>query len=178
MGNRPSFSSRVDHKPAFGLTTPLLTTADGAKMKDGETVAADLVVLATGYKGQDHLVEQLFGFFEIGGLKGRPPLADQAGGGEIVRSGFLSGRRRIGGRASRIASPEGRFPNRPISDNALDLLPPTHDRRHREAAQQIAIAVEFHQRRAVGREAREALLQDAAGVLMLSGTGELLTWRV
>lgn len=30
-------------------------------MKDGSERPADLIVLATGYKGQDHLVEQLFG---------------------------------------------------------------------------------------------------------------------
>jgi cation diffusion facilitator CzcD-associated flavoprotein CzcO len=35
--------------------------ADGARMKDGETIAADLIVLATGYKGQEHLVRKLFG---------------------------------------------------------------------------------------------------------------------
>ena len=36
-------------------------TAGGAKMKDGQTVAADLVVLATGYKRQEELVRKLFG---------------------------------------------------------------------------------------------------------------------
>jgi putative flavoprotein involved in K+ transport len=36
-------------------------TAAGAKMKDGETIAADLVVLATGYKRQEELVRKLFG---------------------------------------------------------------------------------------------------------------------
>ena len=30
-------------------------------MKDGETIAADLVVLATGYKRQEELVRKLFG---------------------------------------------------------------------------------------------------------------------
>ncbi len=35
--------------------------ADGARMKSGETIPADLVVLATGYKGQDALVRKLFG---------------------------------------------------------------------------------------------------------------------
>ena len=30
-------------------------------MRDGETLAADLIVLATGYKGQEHLVRKLFG---------------------------------------------------------------------------------------------------------------------
>jgi len=34
---------------------------DGAKMKSGETIAADLVVLATGYKRQEELVRKLFG---------------------------------------------------------------------------------------------------------------------
>ena len=35
--------------------------ADGAKMKDGNTIDADLVVLATGYKRQEELVRKLFG---------------------------------------------------------------------------------------------------------------------
>ena len=35
--------------------------ATGAKMRDGETIAADLVVLATGYKRQEELVRKLFG---------------------------------------------------------------------------------------------------------------------
>ena len=36
-------------------------TETGLRMKDGSDRPADLIVLATGYKGQDHLVEQLFG---------------------------------------------------------------------------------------------------------------------
>jgi cation diffusion facilitator CzcD-associated flavoprotein CzcO len=36
-------------------------TAGGAGMKGGETIAADLVVLATGYKRQEELVRKLFG---------------------------------------------------------------------------------------------------------------------
>jgi hypothetical protein len=35
--------------------------AEGARMKTGETVAADLIVLATGYKRQEYLVARLFG---------------------------------------------------------------------------------------------------------------------
>jgi cation diffusion facilitator CzcD-associated flavoprotein CzcO len=35
--------------------------AEGAKMKGGETVPADLVVLATGYRPQEELVRKLFG---------------------------------------------------------------------------------------------------------------------
>jgi cation diffusion facilitator CzcD-associated flavoprotein CzcO len=35
--------------------------ADGVRMRDGATVPADLIVLATGYKGQDVLVRKLFG---------------------------------------------------------------------------------------------------------------------
>src|SRR6202521_5383233 len=35
--------------------------AEGARMKNGETLRADLIVLATGYKGQQHLVRKLFG---------------------------------------------------------------------------------------------------------------------
>jgi thioredoxin reductase len=35
--------------------------AAGARMRSGETFAADLIVLATGYKGQEHLVGKLFG---------------------------------------------------------------------------------------------------------------------
>ena len=30
-------------------------------MRSGETIPADLIVLATGYKGQEHLVDKLFG---------------------------------------------------------------------------------------------------------------------
>ena len=35
--------------------------AEGAKMKDGKTIAADLIVLATGYQRQEELVRKLFG---------------------------------------------------------------------------------------------------------------------
>ena len=35
--------------------------AQGVRMGDGRELPADLIVLATGYKGQDHLVESLFG---------------------------------------------------------------------------------------------------------------------
>jgi hypothetical protein len=35
--------------------------AEGARMHTGDTLAADLIVLATGYKGQDYLVRKLFG---------------------------------------------------------------------------------------------------------------------
>ncbi len=35
--------------------------ADGARMRSGKTLAADLIVLATGYKGQEYLVRKLFG---------------------------------------------------------------------------------------------------------------------
>jgi cation diffusion facilitator CzcD-associated flavoprotein CzcO len=35
--------------------------ARGARMKNGETLAADLIVLATGYKPWEHLVRNLFG---------------------------------------------------------------------------------------------------------------------
>ena len=35
--------------------------AEGARMHTGATLAADLIVLATGYKGQDYLVRKLFG---------------------------------------------------------------------------------------------------------------------
>jgi putative flavoprotein involved in K+ transport len=35
--------------------------ADGARLKTGGTIPADLIVLATGYKGQEHLVARLFG---------------------------------------------------------------------------------------------------------------------
>jgi len=36
-------------------------TTDGARMKDGSMVAADLIVLSTGYKPQEYLVRKLFG---------------------------------------------------------------------------------------------------------------------
>ena len=35
--------------------------AGGARINNGDTIAADLIVLATGYKPQEHLVRQLFG---------------------------------------------------------------------------------------------------------------------
>ena len=35
--------------------------AGGARLADGHLVPADVVILATGYKGQEHLVERLFG---------------------------------------------------------------------------------------------------------------------
>ena len=35
--------------------------ADGVRMQNGDTLPADLVVLATGFKGQDYLVRKLFG---------------------------------------------------------------------------------------------------------------------
>jgi putative flavoprotein involved in K+ transport len=35
--------------------------AEGARMRNGQTLSADLIVLATGYKGQEHLVRKLFG---------------------------------------------------------------------------------------------------------------------
>ena len=35
--------------------------AEGARMRTGDTLAADLIVLATGYKGQEYLVRKLFG---------------------------------------------------------------------------------------------------------------------
>jgi cation diffusion facilitator CzcD-associated flavoprotein CzcO len=35
--------------------------AEGPRMRGGDTIAADLIVLATGYKGQEHLVRKLFG---------------------------------------------------------------------------------------------------------------------
>ncbi|WP_204333451.1 hypothetical protein, partial [Proteus mirabilis] len=36
-------------------------TPDGAKLTNGKAINADLIVLATGYKGQEHLVRKLFG---------------------------------------------------------------------------------------------------------------------
>jgi putative flavoprotein involved in K+ transport len=36
-------------------------TSDGARLKDGGALPADLIVLATGYKGQEHLLRKLFG---------------------------------------------------------------------------------------------------------------------
>lgn len=35
--------------------------SDGARLKSGETIAADLIVLATGYRPQEELVKKLFG---------------------------------------------------------------------------------------------------------------------
>jgi putative flavoprotein involved in K+ transport len=36
-------------------------TAEGARLRSGDLLPADLVVLATGYKGQEHLVRNMFG---------------------------------------------------------------------------------------------------------------------
>jgi cation diffusion facilitator CzcD-associated flavoprotein CzcO len=36
-------------------------TANGARLQSGDTIDAELIVLATGYKGQEHLVRKLFG---------------------------------------------------------------------------------------------------------------------
>jgi putative flavoprotein involved in K+ transport len=36
-------------------------TADGARTRDGKALPADLIVLATGYKGQELLIRRLFG---------------------------------------------------------------------------------------------------------------------
>ncbi|MET3912275.1 cation diffusion facilitator CzcD-associated flavoprotein CzcO [Bradyrhizobium sp. S3.3.6] len=36
-------------------------TADGAQLNDGTTIAADLIVLSTGYKPQEYLVRKMFG---------------------------------------------------------------------------------------------------------------------
>jgi cation diffusion facilitator CzcD-associated flavoprotein CzcO len=36
-------------------------TAEGVRMKNGDAIAADLIVLATGYKPQEHLVQKLLG---------------------------------------------------------------------------------------------------------------------
>src|SRR6478609_2618264 len=44
--------------------------ADGARMKSGETIAADLIVLATGYRRQEELVRKLFGE-DVAGRVGR-----------------------------------------------------------------------------------------------------------
>jgi putative flavoprotein involved in K+ transport len=36
-------------------------TSEGVRMKNGEAITVDLIVLATGYKPQEHLVQKLFG---------------------------------------------------------------------------------------------------------------------
>src|SRR6185295_8565860 len=36
-------------------------TSEGARLRNGDVLPADLIVLATGYKGQEHLVGKLFG---------------------------------------------------------------------------------------------------------------------
>src|SRR4029077_11528343 len=35
--------------------------AEGARLRNGKTLAVDLIVLATGYKGPEYLVRKLFG---------------------------------------------------------------------------------------------------------------------
>jgi putative flavoprotein involved in K+ transport len=59
--------------------------ADGVRMRDGSVIPADLVVLATGYKGQEHLVRKLFGdavATRVGPIWG-------FGGGEELRNMFV-----------------------------------------------------------------------------------------
>jgi cation diffusion facilitator CzcD-associated flavoprotein CzcO len=58
--------------------------ADGVRMRSGQVVVADLIVLATGYKGQQHLVRKLFGdevAVRVGAIWG-------FGGGEELRNMF------------------------------------------------------------------------------------------
>jgi cation diffusion facilitator CzcD-associated flavoprotein CzcO len=57
---------------------------DGARLRDGSLIGADLLVLATGYRGQEHLVRQLFGE-EIASRVG--PIWG-FGGGEELRNMF------------------------------------------------------------------------------------------
>ncbi|MEJ0076960.1 MAG: NAD(P)/FAD-dependent oxidoreductase [Alphaproteobacteria bacterium] len=59
--------------------------ADGARMRDGSLTSADLVILATGYKGQEHLVAKLFGdevASRVGPIWG-------FGGGQELRNMFV-----------------------------------------------------------------------------------------
>jgi cation diffusion facilitator CzcD-associated flavoprotein CzcO len=56
----------------------------GARMRSGETLAADLIVLATGYKGQEHLVRKLFG----GDVAGRVGPIWGFGDGQELRNMF------------------------------------------------------------------------------------------
>src|SRR4029077_6313348 len=58
--------------------------ADGARMRTGETLAADLIVLATGYKGQEDLVSKLFG----DGVAARVGSIWGFGGGQELRNMF------------------------------------------------------------------------------------------
>jgi len=57
---------------------------DGARMKSGEIFAADLIVLATGYKGQEYLVSKLFG----DGVAARVGPIWGFGGGQELRNMF------------------------------------------------------------------------------------------
>jgi cation diffusion facilitator CzcD-associated flavoprotein CzcO len=54
--------------------------AEGAKLRGGEIIPADLIVLATGYKGQQHLVRKLFGD-DVAGRVG--PIWDFGGNQEL-----------------------------------------------------------------------------------------------
>lgn len=52
----------VEGKINLIQTTDIETfTADGARLTDGTEIPADMVVLSTGYKGQEYLVAKLFG---------------------------------------------------------------------------------------------------------------------
>jgi hypothetical protein len=52
----------VEHKIGLAQFSDIEAfVAQGARMRSGERIPADLVVLSTGYKTQDHLVRRLFG---------------------------------------------------------------------------------------------------------------------
>ena len=59
-------------------------SADGVKMASGETLGADLIVLATGYKGLEHLLRRLFG----DGVAERVGPVWGFGGGQELRNMF------------------------------------------------------------------------------------------
>jgi hypothetical protein len=53
---------RTDRKIRLILASDIQRfTADGLELRDGSTLRAELVVLATGYKGLDHVVASRFG---------------------------------------------------------------------------------------------------------------------
>ena len=59
--------------------------ADGALLHDGRILPADLIVLATGYKGQEHLVRKLFGE----GVAARVGPIWGFGGGQELRNMYV-----------------------------------------------------------------------------------------
>ena len=100
--------------------------ADGARMKSGETMPADLIVLATGYRPQEELVRKLFGDDGCGprrpdlGFRRRPGAAQHVCAHRRSRTSSSSpaalAQCRIGSKLSRAADQGDRGRDNQITD--------------------------------------------------------------